>query len=365
MKIMFLISQVYKHGGIEKVLVDKANYLAQKNFTVTIVTFEQCGHPPIYDLDATIDTIDLGVNYNRSIPLLHPVNFAKAFIHFYRLRQLLYQIAPDFVVNCSYSYDFYLLPFIHRKSRKIKEYHASRAVVAPGSIRLKVDRFIESFYDTIILLNPSETKYYRNANIVVVPNAVHVPELTSKLENKKAIAVGRIAPVKNFDFLIEVWEELITHNDSWELHIYGEDYLGTKNRLQEKITSRSLQDHIKFMGSTDNIFETLKEYSITLMSSHTECFPMILLESLAVGVPIISVDCPTGPRHIIENNSTGYLVPVNRKDAMVEKILELMENAGLRRIFGRNAKKSASKYFIENVMNDWVKNVLSETKASH
>jgi glycosyltransferase involved in cell wall biosynthesis len=359
MRVVFLISQLYKHGGVEKVLTEKANFLAERGIEVFIITFEQRQNPAVYSLDSGVKTVDLGVDYHRNKSFYHPSNLLRSVVHFFRLRRLLHQVKPDYVINCSFSFDFYFLPFIYRKSKKIKEYHASRAVVNPDSRRLKVDQFVESFYDKILVLNPSEKKYYRNRQIVVVPNPVKIVKEKSRLEAHRAIAVGRIAPVKNFEFLIQCWSRFIADHPDWELHIYGEDYLDTQRRLQEQCLNLGIESQIRFMGQTDDIFKTLCDYSMTLMTSHTECFPMILLESLSAGVPVISVDCPTGPGHIIENGNNGFLVPAKSENEFVDKLKTLANNSGLRKELGKGAEETAvNKFNLNRIMQDWMDQVL-------
>ena len=75
MKIVFIIDQVYKHGGIERVLSVKANYLAQNtNHEIHIVTHEQQGKASCYDFDQAITFTDLGINYDRLKSYFHPKN---------------------------------------------------------------------------------------------------------------------------------------------------------------------------------------------------------------------------------------------------------------------------------------------------
>ena len=108
---------------------------------------------------------------------------------------------------------------------------------------------------------------------------------------------------------------------------------------------------MKFMGTTDDILKTMQDYSIYAMTSITECFPMVLLEALSVGLSIISYNCPTGPQFIVKNNENGFLC--ENKEDFKSKLLKLVHDDNLRRQFSLNAKKNAEKFTENEVMIKW------------
>ena len=97
----------------------------------------------------------------------------------------------------------------------------------------------------------------------------------------------------------------------------------------------------------------MQNYSIYAMTSETECFPMVLLEALSVGMPIVSYDSPTGPKHILTNNEDSFLVPYKNLDIFVEKLEELMQNESLRQKMGQKGLENAQRFSIEKVMHQW------------
>src|SRR5690554_6663225 len=123
MKILFSTDQTYLHGGIEKVMAEKANYFADVlGYDVTILTTEQNDQPAQYPLSKAVKQADLGVNYNRIKSYFSFQNIRKLPLHFYRQQKALHQINPDIVIVCNYAFDFYWYPFIHKSSKKIKEF---------------------------------------------------------------------------------------------------------------------------------------------------------------------------------------------------------------------------------------------------
>lgn len=363
MKIVFSTDQIHLHGGIEKVVAEKANYFADVcGYDIIILTSEQKAQHPCYALSSKIQLIDLGINYNRDKSYFSLSNLLKLPLHFYKLYQFLNQIQPDVVIVSNFGFETYFFPFVYRKAKKIKEFHSSRyfEIVKRSQnnsflreLRYRLDDWIEAQYHYLIVLNPDEVSYYKSDNVVVIPNPVSIPKATASLTNKKVIAAGRIAPVKGFDKLIKAWEKVHAVFPEWELHFYGEDYLGTQKQLEILIKKHKLETVIYFKGSSSNMVETFMDYSVYAMSSETECFPMVLLESLSVGLPIVSFDCPNGPRNIITDKKDGLLVEDQNIEDLTEKILFLIENEGKRIDFGAQAKANSFRFSTSVVMQRW------------
>ena len=363
MKIIFSTDQVYLHGGIEKVMAEKANYFADVcGYDVIILTCEQRAKKPCYHLSNKIRLVDLEINYERSISYFSFVNIKKVPLHLYRLRKFFLTEKADFVIVSSFGFDTYFIPFLYKKSKKIKEFHLSRhfesierAKVNLGykKIRFRINDWIESLYDNIVVLNQDEVRYYKSSNVVVIPNPISISNQAAALNNKKVIAAGRIAPIKGFHNLIIAWKAVYDVCPEWELHIYGEDYLNTQKDLEKLINENGLSQVIFFKGTSANMVQTFTDYSLYVMSSSTECFPMVLLESLSVGLPIVSFDCPNGPRNIINNKEDGLLVEDQNIGDLAKNILFLIQNKHERINFGVQAKANSFRFSTSIVMKQW------------
>ena len=91
------------------------------------------------------------------------------------------------------------------------------------------------------------------------------------------------------------------------------------------------------------------------MGSRTEGLGLVLLEASACGLPLISYDCPSGPREIVTDGENGYLIPhVGDIDAMAEKICLLIENAELRKQMGEKAKLMVDKFSPLRIKEQWI-----------
>ncbi|MBW1298765.1 glycosyltransferase family 4 protein [Aquimarina litoralis] len=362
MRIVFVIDQVYLHGGIERVLSIKANYFAsQDNYEVHIITTEQKGKTPCYSFNENIVFKDLAINYNRKKSYFHPKNLKKLPKHISRTKAALKEIKPDVVVVCSHSVDTYFVPFIVKGIPKMKEFHYSRFIEKdkrenPSLFKkyfFKFADYVETKYDKLIILNKDESNYYKSNNTVVIPNPLtFFPQKVSDLNSNHIITAGRIAAVKGYDILIDIWTEIAKTRKDWKLHIFGSGESGYVEMLQNKINKAGIQDTLQLMGSTDKMKEEMLASSIFVMTSHNECFPLVLLEAQASGLPIVSFDCPYGPRNIVDNE-TGILVPVYDNTAFVKQLNKLMDDRETIQKMGAKARENSKKYSLDQVMNQW------------
>jgi len=361
-RIVICTDQIYLHGGIEKVMSTKVNYWANlPDVEVVIITSEQQNNPPRYQLDPRVQLIDLGVNYNRQKSYFTGENVLKAAKHFVRQRNLLNKLQPQAMISPSFSFDHFWLPFIKSEAILIKERHSSRysddeARQNPSLIKkIKLGFFdwIESRYDYIVVLNNDEQRYVHTGNAVVIPNPITLSDEFAKLENKQVIAAGRISPVKQFDLLIDAWALVYQYQPDWQLHIYGEDYLDTKAKLDQKIIDLGLNEVIKIKNSVPSLETILSDYSIYAMTSESECFPTVLLEALSVGVPVVSFDCPNGPRNIILDGQDGVLVSQYDIQSFALAMIDMMQNQSKRQKMGTYAKQNVKRFSTQNVMGQW------------
>ena len=159
-------------------------------------------------------------------------------------------------------------------------------------------------------------------------------------------------------------DEGIARYPDWELHIYGESYQDTKQHLMQMIEEKNLQNIVHFKGTIKKMTETMLDYSIFVMSSKTECFPMVLLESLSVGLPIVSFNCETGPRNIITHEKEGLLVEDQNIDALADALITLMSNPVKLSEMSENAKKKSYTFDLESIMDVWVKEINKEVKKN-
>ncbi|MGL5963546.1 MAG: glycosyltransferase family 4 protein [Fusobacteriaceae bacterium] len=371
MKIVYLINSLKNPGGMERVLINKANYFSQKfGYEIFIITTDQNNLENFYKLNEDIKCIDLKINYfedfqksfqKRIIPFLK-----KKKLHKELLEKKLLELKPDFVISLGCE-DTYFLPKIKDSSLKIREFHFgknSRKDFAKSFDRgylykvkayldtLREEFLVNKYNKTIILTKEDLTLWKNKSNLKVIYNSIsNIPESSSSCEEKKIVSVGRLDGQKGYDRLIEAWKIVIEKNDEWILEIYGDGI--DKKKLKSKILELNLENSFLLKGSTNKIEEKYRNSSIYVMSSRYEGFGMVLIEAMSHGLPVISFDCLSGPRDIISDNKDGYLVKNGDIEALAEKILDLMENNEKRKEFGKEAKKNVVRFSEDKIMYQW------------
>jgi glycosyltransferase involved in cell wall biosynthesis len=362
MKVIFLMDQMYLHGGAERILSQKINYLiAHYNYEVHLITSEQRARKSVYELHPDLHLHDLQIDYEREKSYFSPQNLVKAVRHFWRLKRAIGAIMPDVVISVSYSPEQYFLPYLFKKIPKLKEFHSSRYNYAASAKVRKLERAFEK-YHALVILNADELPFYPKHNTVVIPNFTTFESIAADTKQKTIIAAGRIAPVKQFDQLIDIWSRLANAYPDWQLKIFGDGDTGIKQALEQQIAEYNIQQNTHLLPATNAIREEMQHASLYAMTSATECFPMVLLEAQACGLPIISYDCPTGPRHIIGDGQNGILVAPDDQDAFVKQLEKLLIDSHLRVSMGENAQASVQHFSQQAVMQQWHRLIQNSVK---
>jgi glycosyltransferase involved in cell wall biosynthesis len=189
--------------------------------------------------------------------------------------------------------------------------------------------------------------------VVRIPNALP-PDIEgerSKLDGKIVVSAGRLSGGKGYDRLIPAFAPVAERHPDWKLRIYG---AGPKrDRLQRQILSHDLYNNVFLMGTTRRLGEELSKASLFALSSRYEGFGMVLIEAMSKGLPVVSFDCPRGPKEIVSPNRDGILVENGNVDALSEAMLELIEDEQKRRRYGEAALEKAHLFDIDVLGREW------------
>ena len=213
MKIVFNIAHLATRGGKERVLVNKANYMAREwGAEVVVVTTEQKGRPVVYELDRRVRLVDLEAPYEdfrRSGVIANRLaQSACRRKHRRELTALLERERPDITV-AMFGREVTWLPGVKDGSKKVLEYHFYKEVLKRDARRqpllwLKYWWKMRAVrrYDRFVVLTEEDRRLWGNLkNIAVMPNALTFsPEQQASLTAKRVLAVGRLTEQKGFDY---------------------------------------------------------------------------------------------------------------------------------------------------------------------
>lgn len=172
-----------------------------------------------------------------------------------------------------------------------------------------------------------------------------------QIEGPYIVAAGRLRPEKNFPSLIQAYANSAV-NKTHKLLILGEG--PERPALEALVKNLGLEQQIILPGFMKNPYPYIaKSYCLVLSSLH-EGFPVILIEALGIGRPIIATDCETGPREIIQQEHNGLLVPVEDTAALTQAIDRLCLDSDLYTRLQQNAMASVEYLDIEKVAEQWL-----------
>lgn len=370
MKIVYCFDCVYLNGGIEKVTIIKANALAEiEGNEIWLLIAENKGKPQTF-INPKIHVIDLNIGYyglsGNPLKVLFN-NMRKRRLHKHKMALALNKIKPDIVVSTGQKETLFL-PNIHIKSKpiKIREFHFTkyhRLFSSKNLYRLLKAhlRYLYEFnfvikkYNQIVILTQEDylLNWSKVKNVTVIPNPITLhPQTHSDLSQKTVISAGRLAWQKNYTSLIRAWSFVAKKHPDWSLEIWGDG--SQKKELQEQIDFLNLKYHVVLKGYTKNIQNEYLRSSIFVLSSIYEGLPLVLIEAMACGLPVVSYECPTGPKDIISNGTDGFLVPVNDENKLAEYICYLIENENKRKMMGIAAYKKAEQYRLDLIIDRWM-----------
>lgn len=364
MRIVYCIHGTFNSGGMERIVIEKANYLSENGHDIFIVTTEQKSRKSFFKINNNIRCYDLGINYenenNTSLIKKLSSFILKQHIHKKRLTQLLKTIKADIVIS-TFGNEVNFLYKINDGSKKILEIHFSkffRIQLQRHGIWNIVDKyrsFIDNLkvkrYDRFIVLTNEDKDYWKGIdNITVIPNFISIPEEASNLTNKRAIAVGRLSFQKGYDRMIKAWSIVNQYYPDWKLDIFGNG--DDINNTENIITELGLSNNVRIYPPTTDIGNEYKESSLFLLTSRYEGLPMVLLEAMSYGLAIVTYDCKCGPKDIITEEN-GVLVKEGNISSFANSIIGLIENNDKMKSIAKQAREDAYNYTKDVVMNKW------------
>ena len=366
MKIVYCLAGTFNSGGMERIVISKVNWLADHGYDVTIVTTEQKGRPDFFPINRNVQRIDLDILYSEtnSFGVLRKALARRRLIkrHKSELSRVLKSINPDIVIS-TVGNEVGFLPSIKDGSRKIAEIHFSRwyrLQLNRKGIWEFIDKYLtftdfnvlKKYNKFVCLTNEDKLNWGKINNIEVIPNFIeNNPPQPAQLNAKSMIAVGRLSYQKGYERLIEAWRKVAEIHPDWTLNIYGDGEL--KVELQQLISDANLSSVIKLHSPSHDIMNEYLKNSALVLSSRYEGMPMVLLEAMSAGLPLISFSCQCGPRDLIKSGVNGILVPEGDIQCLADSIIKVIENPALKHALGNNSYKNSSEYNKEAVMKRW------------
>ena len=354
MRLCFILNHLYKPGGIERVVSNRLSELS-KEHDVYVLTTENEQLPFYFGKDDKIKYVDINIKFKRKNNggfILNFYNIFLSIVFFIKLQIQILKINPDATINVIGVHSLYFVPFLWGKGKTVLEHHASIYQYPPNGIRKGI---MKKFMYHVFLTREEAGLADFLKNKIVIPNPIKIDHrglIPFPLRKNKILAAGRIVEIKGFDRLILAWSLIQDKHPNWVLEIYGDGEKNVLDDLEALIRQLKLSDTVSIKPSTSCIIELMRESKIYAMTSYYESFGMVLLEAMSAGMLVVSFDCPTGPRNIIDDQ-VGFLVENNNIKLFSEKISEIIFNEDNLLERSENAYKKSLEYSVNNINEKW------------
>ncbi len=369
MKLIYCIASVHHPGGMERVLLNKLCwFVRQGGYDLTVVTTDQSGLPPFYAFPPEVKMIDLDINYavdNQRSPLAKIVSyFRKRRLHRKWLSRLLLKERADIVVSL-YPSESSFIPSIQDGSKKVLELHYNKYFrlqynrrgllgLADRFRTWQDERIVRRFDQFVVLTHEDATYWGALPNLTVIPNAAiqtDTPQADTR-NSHRVIAVGRLDYQKGFDRLIEAWNLLpVALRETWNLAILGQGEW--QEKLTQQIRHLHLEESVRIYPPTTEIAQAYASSAFLAMSSHYEGFPMVMIEAMSCGLPVVTFDYPCGPKDIIRDGENGFLVKEGDIEGLSQALGRMMTDEDLRICLGKTARLVLDTYRENTIMQQW------------
>jgi glycosyltransferase involved in cell wall biosynthesis len=199
-------------------------------------------------------------------------------------------------------------------------------------------------------------RFVPRESLHVIPNPVRPPSpATPPRDNSHAerivVGMGTLSPLKQFDLLLAAFAKLSAAHPQWSLMLIGE---GPERGSLEALAARlGMAAKVRLVGLSSEPERLLQRADLFVLTSRYEGFPNALLEAMSYGVPVVSFDCPSGPRSIIRDGIDGLLVPDQDLDALTAAMDRLMADPEERRALGLRAREVTERFGVERIMAMW------------
>lgn len=193
--------------------------------------------------------------------------------------------------------------------------------------------------------------------LLVLHNPINLNKLKIKSINYDIklepylLQVSRLIKGKGLEELISIYGALRNKGIKHKLYFIGGGE--NKENLIKIVRSLDLENDVFFLGELENPYPYFKNATLFLHCSESEGLPTVLLESMVFGVPVVAMDCPTGPKDILRRNSEfGKLVPLHDKEQFVSETLKLLTNSNLYSYYSQKSLERIKDFSMEKITSD-------------
>lgn len=350
-KILFYIDSLHR-GGAQRVMSNLVAYFSVNYNVILVNDFAPTDQKIDYDVPDNIKKFYLRKSLDGN-PIIKNISRIIA------LRKIVIKENPEVVLSfLGNPNKRMLIATIGLKCRKVVSVRNEPShEYGKGKLNQWIARKLFSLADGIVFQTQDAADYFqesvrKKSTIIMNPVGRRFYQIVQVTPKKDVVTVGRFEAQKNHLLLLQAWNEIEKYFPSDKLVIYGDGPF--RKKYEEYIQEQGLADRVILPGIVKDIPEKLASAKLFVLSSDFEGMPNALMEAMAVGMPVISTDCPCGgPRTLIQDPKQGCLVPCGDLDSLKNAMKELLESKEMRESKGRIAKKRAEVFAEDFIYEQW------------
>lgn len=355
--VLTFVVGILGNGGAERVISILTKELINKGYEVNIISIY--GDRTDYTIDKSIKTDFINCTQNN--------RFLRYIERIVKLRNKLNKTAPDVII--SFLADVNIFTLISTIFIKVKIIVSERndpnsdpenklVRLLRNAVYLMADGFVFQTQDAQNYF----TGYIRNKGRVI-PNPVlsNLPIEPNSKKKNEIVSVCRLAKQKNIIMAIDAFSQFVTLFPNYIFTIYGDG--PQREELENYISLLGLKEKINLPGFNSDVHEKIKYSKMLIISSNYEGISNVMLEALAMGLAVISTDCPIGgARLVIRNNENGILVNVNATQELTTAMISLASSSLLYEKITANAPNIKYQFNPEIICEQWINYIERLTK---
>ena len=351
-KLAFYIGSLNK-GGAERVFVNLAEYFQNKGYQIVMVTQYR-----------KEDEYVLAEGIRRVISDIPPEETTGSrAVNFYRRMSRLHRIwkkeRPDLVLSCVGKNNFMaVVTTMFTKTKPVVSVVGEAKEEYPNRLMKALANLLFPFASGVILQTERSKSFFSqrvSRTSVILPNSLNplfIRERFRGEREKRIVSVGRLDANKNHEMMIRAFAGLAGRYPEYTLTIYGEGEL--REHLQKLIASLGLEEKVFLPGVVPDVAERIEKAALFLLVSYSEGVSNALIEALALGLPVIATDAPSGgTQELIRHGENGLIIPPGDEEALKAAMERLLSDGEYAERLGEQAHKIQERLAPERVNRQW------------
>lgn len=351
-KIALFINSLQK-GGSERVIVNLAEYFHGKGYEVLLVT--QYKREVEYDINPAIKRVYSEPDKSQ----LGGGRVHNFIVRFKTLRNIWKKFEPDVILSFLGKNNMMAILTSRGLSAKVAvSVRGLPTLEYEGSKQQKLAKFLFGYADGVVLQTVDAMNFFPakvRKKSVILSNPLNPAFINKRYTGERSdyiVAVGRLDDNKNHAMLIKGFSRIAADFPGVSLRIYGEGR--SREDLEQLISEKKLEDRVLLPGYANDVPGTICDARCFVLSSNTEGMPNSIMEAMALGIPVISTDCPCGgPATLIKDGINGLLVGVNDDKALAEALRKMLSDKEFANTISDNAYEFIEELHPDKVNAKW------------